>query len=313
MNDVVDDLIENHRSTGVDSYPSRNGQVDKLISREDPVVYASKGAEAPIDSRLVEQYQKQGFLVLDDVFTEDEVRTFQQEQERLRSDERIQKSSETITEPGSSDVRSIFRVHESSSVFKRLSADPRLAGIARYILADDIYIHQSRLNYKPGFRGKEFYWHSDFETWHVEDGMPRMRALSMSITLTENYACNGALMLIPESHRKYAVCEGRTPENHHLASLKKQEYGVPSDKCLQDMADQGGIVTATCKPGSVIIFDCNLMHGSNGNITPFPRSNVFFVYNAMSNQVIKPFCEQPPRPEYICTRKNIAPIVEASG
>src|SRR3546814_10756649 len=44
----------------------------------------------------------------------------------------------------------------------------------------------SRLNYKPGFKGKEFYWHSDFETWHVEDGMPQMRALSMSILLAEN-------------------------------------------------------------------------------------------------------------------------------
>lgn len=63
---------------------------------------------------------------------------------------------------------------------------PRLLDIAQFLLDDEVYIHQSRLNYKPGFRGKEFYWHSDFETWHVEDGMPRLRALSISITLTEN-------------------------------------------------------------------------------------------------------------------------------
>jgi len=44
------------------------------------------------------------------------------------------------------------------------------------------------------------------------------------------------------------------------------------------------------------------MHGSNGNITPFPRSNVFFVFNAVSNRVGKPFGNQPPRPDYICTR-----------
>src|SRR3546814_3200003 len=62
-----------------------------------------------------------------------------------------------------------------SSDLRRLAADERLAGVARFLLDDTVYIHQSRLNYKPGFQGKEFYWHSDFETWHVEDGMPRMR------------------------------------------------------------------------------------------------------------------------------------------
>ncbi|HAI97268.1 MAG TPA: ectoine hydroxylase, partial [Methylococcaceae bacterium] len=82
-------------------------------------------------------------------------------------------------------------------------------------------------------------------------------------------------------------------------------YGVPSDNCLEALAAQGGIVSATSKPGSVIVFDCNVMHGSNGNITPFPRSNVFFVYNAIGNKVIPPFCNQAPRPEHICSRDNI--------
>ena len=74
------------------------------------------------------------------------------------------------------------------------------------------------------------------------------------------------------------------------------------------MTEHGGIVSATGKPGSVIVFDSNVMHGSNGNITPFPRSNVFFVYNAISNQVLNPFGNHPPRPEAICSRKKIAPI-----
>src|SRR5690606_35110836 len=128
-----------------------------------------------------------------------EVACFQRELDSLRKSEELKKSEQTITEPGSGETRSIFRVHDVSRLFKELAADQRLAGLARYLLDDDVYIHQSRLNYKPGFRGKEFYWHSDFETWHVEDGMPRMRALSMSITLTENYPHNGPLMLIPGS------------------------------------------------------------------------------------------------------------------
>ena len=98
------------------------------------------------------------------------------------------------------------------------------------------------------------------------------------------------------------VCDGDTPENHFKASLKKQEYGVPDDQSLARLVADGGIVEAIGKPGSVIIFDCNVMHGSNGKITPFARSNVFFVFNAMSNRVLAPFGNQPPRPDYICTR-----------
>jgi ectoine hydroxylase len=291
-----------------DIYPSRSGQKAGSIERQDPVVYASTAQIPPIDQTLINTYNQQGFVVLEGVFTTEEVDRFQQELDRLRTDPQMRQCAEVVTEPGSDDVRSIFRVHAISPLFRALTADERLAGLARYILNDEVYIHQSRLNYKPGFRGKEFYWHSDFETWHVEDGMPRMRALSMSISLTENFACNGPLMLIPGSHKRYVMCEGQTPENHYLVSLKKQEYGVPSEACLTTLAAQGGIVSAIGEPGSVIVFDCNVMHGSNGNITPLPRSNIFFVYNALSNQVVNPFGTRAPRPEHLCTRETVVPV-----
>jgi ectoine hydroxylase len=47
------------------------------------------------------------------------------------------------------------------------------------------------------------------------------------------------------------------------------------------------------------------MHGSNGNITPYPRSNVFFVYNSIENRLQDPFCGLKPRPEYIATRQRV--------
>ena len=296
---------ENRYCKRNDRYPSRGLQEAQLLDRQDPIVYAPETKPAPIETRLVEQYSERGFILLENVFSPEEVSTFQQELDRLRKDEAIKASGETITESDSGEVRSVFKVHEVSPLFNKLSKDIRLVGLAEYLLNDQIYIHQSRLNYKPGFRGKEFYWHSDFETWHVEDGMPAMRALSMSITLTENDENNGPLMLIPGSHKKYVVCEGETPKQHFKASLKKQEYGIPDDKSLSQLAASGGIVAATGKPGSVIVFDCNIMHGSNGNITPYPRSNAFFVYNAISNRVTEPYCDQPPRPEYICSRKHI--------
>lgn len=290
-----------------DLYPSRRGHSD-CLPRQEPIVYSAAKALPPIAPERIRQYEEQGFLILENLFNQQEVQAMLQELQSLQQQDKLQDSGRIITEPGSGEVRSVFQVHQHSPVFRSVANDPRLVELANYLLGDEVYLHQSRLNYKPGFRGKEFYWHSDFETWHTEDGMPQMRALSMSITLTENYQCNGPLMVIPGSHRHFVTCEGHTPDEHYRSSLQRQEYGIPSDEQLRKLVDQNGIVSATGKPGSVILFDCNLMHGSNGNITPFPRSNAFFVYNALSNRVQTPFAGTKPRPEYICSRNTIEPV-----
>ncbi|MCB1474687.1 MAG: phytanoyl-CoA dioxygenase family protein, partial [Rhodobiaceae bacterium] len=169
------------------------------------------------------------------------------------------------------------------------------------------------LNYKPGFTGKEFYWHSDFETWHAEDGMPRMRAISASVLLTDNGPLNGPLMLMPGSHRSFVACAGATPENNHESSLQRQEVGVPSHAALTELAEKFGIDFAAGKAGTVILFDCNTMHGSNGNITPFARSNAFFVFNAWSNRLLDPFAAARPRPDFLGVRAPEAPVKIETG
>jgi ectoine hydroxylase len=145
----------------------------------------------------------------------------------------------------------------------RLACDAHLVDTARYLLGSEVYVHQSRLNYKPGFYGKEFFWHSDFETWHVEDGLPRMRTLSVSINLTDNLQYNGPLMLVPQSHLRYVSCAGETPLDHFKVSLKRQEYGVHPADILQQLVGEGGIPLVTAPAGTATFFDCNTMHGSN--------------------------------------------------
>ena len=131
--------------------------------------------------------------------------------------------------------------------------------------------------------------------------------------LAENTPHNGPLMLIPGSHRTFLTCVGETPEDHYRQSLKRQEYGVPDQDSLAELAHKHGIVAPTGKPGSVVIFDCNIMHGSNGNITPFPRANAFIVYNAVSNALEAPFGVEKPRPQFIAARGAPEELVPVAG
>ena len=212
-----------------------------------------------------------------------------------------------ILEPDSQTLRSLFRLHQVSSTFQKTFSDPRLLEPVKQLLASDVYIHQSRINYKPALDGKEFFWHSDFETWHVEDGMPRMRAISASIFLTESHEFNGPLMLIPGSHKKYVTCVGKTPEKHYEKSLRKQEYGVPNCEALKQLTHDHPIVAPKGLAGSVILFDCNTMHGSSGNLSTTPRINLFAVFNSVENELQDPFGNQPPRPDYIAER-TVVPV-----
>jgi ectoine hydroxylase len=275
-------------------------------------VHGSWHEGAPLSAEQTEAFDRDGFLVMHDIFSPEEVALLQQEAGSLLGDPAALEDETVILEPGGSEVRSIFAIHRQSPLMGRLAGDARLAGVASYLLDDTVYVHQSRLNYKPGFTGKEFYWHSDFETWHVEDGMPRMRALSISVLLAENTANNGPTMFIPGSQRTYLSCVGETPENHYKQSLRQQDYGVPDDMSLAEMAHENGIAAPTGKPGTIVIFDCNMMHGSNGNITPFPRSNAFFVFNAVSNRLVAPFGPEVPRPDFIANRKP-EPVTPVTG
>jgi len=284
-----------------DLYPSRIEDTPSIIQRKDPVVYGEAG-DGPLTEEMLSSYEKNGYLNLPGFFSKEEVEQFRSELNLLWEENQGSDRKEVICEPESREVRSIFAVHRDNEVFRQLSQHSRLVEMITQILGSEVYIHQSRINYKKGFTGKEFYWHSDFETWHVEDGMPRMRALSCSITLEENFHFNGPLLLIPGSHREFITCVGKTPDQHYEKSLRKQEYGVPDQANLTRLVNQYGIDTATGPAGSVILFDCNIMHGSNGNISPFPRSNIFCVFNSIKNRLVKPFSNLAPRPTYIASR-----------
>ncbi|MBW8089379.1 MULTISPECIES: ectoine hydroxylase [Streptomyces] len=277
-----------------DLYPTR-GSREVATPRQDPVVHG------PLTPDL-EPYERDGFLTVGQLLTGDEVAEYRAELDRLVRDPALRADERRVVEPRSREVRSVFEVHKLSEIFSNLVRDERVVGPARRILGSDVYVHQSRINVKPGFGASGFYWHSDFETWHAEDGLPRMRAVSVSIALTENHDTNGGLMIMPGSHKTFIACAGRTPKDNYKKSLRTQDAGTPSDRALTRLADEHGIRLFTGPAGSATWFDCNCMHGSSDNITPYPRSNVFIVFNSVLNTAVEPFAAPVRRPEFIGAR-----------
>ncbi|WP_046319635.1 ectoine hydroxylase [Mycobacterium sp. UM_Kg1] len=285
-----------------DRYPTRNDVAIGLEPRRHPVVWAPGTNGGPLSPAAVEQFDTDGFLTVTALLSPEIVTDLRDELDRLCSDAALAADERSICERDSAAIRSIFEVHRMSPAFAALVADPRLVGPARQLLGSDVYVHQSRVNFKPGFNGREFYWHSDFETWHAEDGMPAPRAVSVSVALTENLDTNGSLMIMPGSHRWFVSCPGSTPPDHYRSSLTEQRIGTPDDASLSWLADRCGIRQVTGPAGSAVFFDSNCMHGSSSNITPYARSNVFIVYNSVDNALVEPFGGTAARPTFIASR-----------
>jgi ectoine hydroxylase len=293
-----------------DVYPTRTGKPQERFFRRDPVIHARNESrwDGPLDEEALSRYERDGFLWFEGFFSRERVEPFFDELADMAEDKAFMDSDEVISDPDSGELRSVFSMHTLSDRFDALTRDPRVLGMVRQLLGSDVYIHQSRINDKFGFQGNGFNWHSDFETWHVEDGMPRMRALSASLMLTDNNEFNGPLMLIPGSHQYFVPAIEQTPENNWKDSLKAQRIGVPDTENLRFLANQGGITAPKGRPGSLLLFECNTLHASNKNLSPWPRSNLFFVYNSVDNTLAQPYSGQEPRPEFLAARQNCRPL-----
>src|SRR5690554_8082862 len=112
-----------------DIYSSRSERGSAIIARQDPVVYDEGQYADALEHEQLSSYEKNGFLVLENVFSEEETAALMDEVLRLSTDRDIARLKEAITEPSSDAVRSVFRVHELSERIDVLARDPRLLDV----------------------------------------------------------------------------------------------------------------------------------------------------------------------------------------
>ncbi|MEU2059149.1 ectoine hydroxylase [Streptomyces sp. NPDC013455] len=296
-----------------DPYPTRTAEAPPPFPRRHPVVW-NPAAAGPLSAAELAAYDRDGCLHVEAVLTAGQTAACLAETGRLAADRSLRASGRVVPEPDGDGIRSVFEVHALSETFREIVHSARLADIARQILGSDVYVHQTRVNFKQAFEGSGFGWHSDFETWHSEDGMPAPRALSLSVALTDNGPHNGPLMIIPGAHRTFVPSAGETPPDYHRTSLRGKNLPAgPADRAaVTALAREFGIRQFTGPAGSATAFDANSLHASAPNVSPFPRTNLFVVYNSVENRIGTPYAAPRPRPAYLASR-TFTPVPRRAG
>jgi ectoine hydroxylase len=244
-----------------------------------------------LNEAQLKQFAEEGWLFLPEVFSPDEVALLRAESEAIYRSDRVEVWREANGAP-----RTAFAAHTYNAAFAALGAHPRLLGPVEQLFGERLYMHQFKINAKAAFTGEVWQWHQDYGTWLRDDGMPEPRAMNISVFLDEVMPINGPLMLIPRSHF------GGTLAASHDTSTTSYPLWTLDQDAVSKLVAEGGIVAPTGKPGGVLLFHGNLVHGSAPNITPYPRRIVYLTLNAVSN-----FIRTPTRPEWIA-HQDFTPI-----
>ena len=239
----------------------------------------------------VKQLKEEGWIFLPEAFSPEEVSVLKAEAESIYDEDRPEVWRETSGAP-----RTAFAAHTYNEAFGILGRHPRLIEPLEQVFGEKVYMHQYKINAKASFTGDVWQWHQDYGTWARDDGMPEPRAMNISVFLDEVFTFNGPLMLIPKSH-KHGVLEAG-----HDTSTTSYPLWTLNNDTVTKLVDEGGLAVPTGKPGGVLMFHGNLVHGSAGNITPFPRKIVYLTLNSVSNHIRK-----PTRPEWIA-HQDFTPI-----
>ena len=233
------------------------------------------------------EFEERGYLIFPGLLKPDEVAILQQATpEVLR-----RPGPEVIREKANRTVaRLVFGSHQYSRPFRQLSLLPRLLNPVRQLLGEDVYLHQSRLNPKPGFgTGTSWEWHQDYPPWQSIDGMPEPRCIMAAVFIDDCTAVTSPLLVVPGSQR-YGLLDSKL---HQDAEGEGYALHHIEHSTLQRLAEASGIEALIGPAGTVAFVHCNVVHGSANNVSPWRRAILYLIYNAVSNA-----CAGTERPWY---------------
>jgi ectoine hydroxylase len=247
-----------------------------------------------------DRYERDGFLVLPGLFSPPEVAAMKEELRRIQGID----TDHLVRERSGGVAKTIYRVHEAdgptaSPVFHAAARAPRLLQPARQILGDEeLYVYHTKCNLKAAIDGSVWQWHQDYGSWR-RDGVPAPDLTTALVMLDEPTEMSGCLYFIPGSHKV-----GNLEPEMDDRTTSYRLWVVPKDKLVGIMERSPEPVPITGKPGTVVFFHCNVLHGSGHNLSRHDRWATYFVYNRVAN---RPVDVPNPRPDYVRST-NWAPL-----
>lgn len=180
----------------------------------------------------------------------------------------------SLAEDGGRTVRRLLRAYDRGEAFRALVHDPRLGAALGLLLASDevhfVQAHHNCVMTKQPRFSSDTGWHRDVRYWHFTDD----RLVNAWVALTPENAANGALRIVPGSHR-LALEEARFDASRFLRT------DLPANERLLATAVQ--VVLA---PGDVLFFHAAAFHFATRNRTRAPKLSAVFTFHGSGTRAL---------------------------
>lgn len=214
----------------------------------------------PLSEARTRLFDEQGYFVVENVFTPEEVEEMRSEWERLRGIEGELGGHEVHIEPGAPRLSNIF--NKSQAFDRLLACQPTLAA-AHYCLGE---IRVYSLNGRNPLRGEgQQPLHSDVPRVHASD----WRVVNSMVMLDEMTFDNGPTRVVPGSHKwiPINVPDVNMAEVKEIVASPEDRKSIPTDP----LAPHPQEIKLTGKAGSVAVINGHIWHGGTRNESGAPR------------------------------------------
>ncbi|RYZ04902.1 MAG: phytanoyl-CoA dioxygenase family protein [Myxococcales bacterium] len=213
-------------------------------------------------------YQRDGYLVLEDVVTEAELGAIEPTFQRF-IEGRVPGMGRDFCDMSGPYGRAFEDFNLVNAVLPRVY-DPSLVGnvfeqrassIARQLMGADATLDYDQfLAKRPRRPGAVFAWHQDLGYWPT--GTPDTRTVTCSLALDDATPANGCLQVVPGSHR-----EPRLRAHRPSAWSTSPELREEAHTLTVELGPNDAVVSLPVKRGSISVHDERIVHGSPGNGT----------------------------------------------
>ncbi|MBA3707742.1 MAG: phytanoyl-CoA dioxygenase family protein [Planctomycetes bacterium] len=204
---------------------------------------------------LAERYARDGYLLLEGVFSAGECAEMNAEARGILSEHGGPGSSIKV---GASTV---------SALCRRWSDDERILAILRPLMPDGIMFLSDRIAFKSGRMSYPTPWHIDVLYW------PNTRPkISVWIALDDVAAADGALQVVDGSHREDWTA-------HHVVTPGVNVGEFPMHVATRQWPAERE-TTCDVRRGSIIVFGDRLLHGTVRNTSGRDRYTLISTYHA---------------------------------
>jgi ectoine hydroxylase-related dioxygenase (phytanoyl-CoA dioxygenase family) len=221
------------------------------------------------------QYARDGYLLRKGLLSDDEVSRFR---DRARSQLEQETREGAVMSKGDKEGKTTLLkmwTKAEDDQYGLLARDERMVNLSEDAIGKPVYLYSHKMTMKQPNEGGAWEWHQDFGYWY-NNGCLAPEMMSIYVALDKATRENGCLQVLKGSHRL-----GR------LDHVRENDQTNVAKDHLQAALNRFELVYAEMEAGDALVFDGNLLHRSDANLTNTYRWGYICSYNAVDNAPFK--------------------------